>query len=427
MERKNIYLSFIVLFFFAFSACSQDTLNTLELKIVEAGELSLPSKNKTDPTVVQYVEKENILMLVFNNSDSIYIWDIKTKELIAQLSIGYKFSLNSVTYLSKDSIYCFYNPPHREEDSSIVRIDINGQIKEFLKLENTPLYLSDRVNAEDEKYYLNYNFDKYIIHNNQLFLTFNRYGSEPIGSPDFNINKEFVAGHLNLKNNVFIRHNNVEPPFLYEKAFYPTRAKKSYSVIGHNGTIIYAYAHTNVVREYYISEDSVKSYRFRSILTDSVFPLKEVSTSSFSGEQFNYGLIYYDKYRKYYYRTLQLPKNKFGILHSFIVADTSFRHIAEGSIPKGFNNLALFFTKDFIYSYNYDKTQTKEDSIVFTKYKPRFVHNNSEAICSAFEAKQLNLKRPQEITQYIEKYHHIKGQQLCCCYSACFLELSFLC
>ncbi len=415
--KKKISILYIFIFLFLFYSCDYKKNNRykyIELQEIDTIALMLSdSKSNVEYDFQIYNNNNNTnkLLILYVNNLNLYIYNLSTKKLLKEIKL--KKPIFSFYYLSKDSIFLLYQTAYFYDycDTVLAIIDENGSIKKTFGINDEHFLTQNNIISEKQFYYPNTTFHKILYFDKKIFFNISKNYFYYLGDSASRSDNFANAAYIDLKTEKinFIFFPKYYPP---ENYFYPRNFSTKSICLSHNNLPMMAYRFTNYLNEYDYNKDIIISHYVKSDNFDTIMPsIDEKELSQFNYND-NYGklwFVFYDMYKKLYYRMIILPEKYFD-KNLLIAFDTNFTKIAEGFIPKHFGN-HMIIENDGIIFWNSKKTFENEGYIVFTKYKINFIESKDSLIDLQKQMKEIgtcNNKIEKNVTKNIDEYLNLK-------------------
>lgn len=414
MNKFTVFYTnyFIILFLttMLFESCAQNS-QTANAVFTEINQVVLPVSDSrfVAPYDVQ-LSDDLSKIYVYLNRNYIYIYDLPEKKLTDSILLPSKFPLYSFNLIDKDRILLLFNPASDKfynHDHTLFLINTKGDVLNDFSIVETPAISSKKDETPDSAYYVSLLFQKLQYCEDRAYINFYKYATTNIGDTDYDYQNSFIPGFINVENGKFTAISNIKIPEIRQGEYVPIDVEYVETKIGHNGNPIYAFAHTDLLLEYNLQNNTIIKHRLKYSKIDTIAPSKQICSGTLANSNFKYSYLYFDNYRNYYYRLIQLPENKYGKWkYAFVVADTSFNVLGEGMIQEYINPSKLFFSQDYIWSYNSPKTYSEKGKVVFSKFQLDF-NKLSLDTCSFNSIQKQNNANNKHIAEYLKNYTHI--------------------
>ena len=332
-----IYLSVIIFLFFSCHSQKNENLNLIQFE--KKKEVSLTAENGIKNFPYSYrLSEDSLYHTLYNRiTKQLVTYNLYTGKVIEEIPFDFfKFQdLKAFKYYNKDSIFLAFNASaisrSHFHDSSVMIINNIGEIKKVFNFKNSPVCCSyNHFSVIDSFISLPAPFTELYYHDNKIFFSLMKI-KHKIGNSFSEKIKLPIAGHYDLIDDKIITYDELKGiPFFKEGRFYHRLNKITQIVLSNKNIPIMAFGHTSLIYKYNYEQNKKSIYRIKSELVDTIKPNKECETENCK-DYFNafYGKIYYDKYRKQYYRFVTLPVKKEDSPYrknnrkkSLIVADT---------------------------------------------------------------------------------------------------------
>jgi len=431
--QKNILLFIIITISFSCSYKNRDKLYfdfNKEIKIIKIVEFEkFKSIEIPFDTLMKYefkkVNESNFIISGYkNNTNKIYTYfiNIKTNKVIKKI-IDFQFDLSEpydFGYINKDSIFLLYPPAYRNfyHDSILLLINDKGELKKSYSFNNVPVLCKNNPQYEnsDEAIYLNSNiYEPYTFIDDKIFMMYSNKTSV-LGDPAYS--NILSAGYIDTKTEKFYPIKFEYPDIEYGKTYFPEYNKYFVSVLGKKDHILYGFYYTPTIIDYNYKTDKFEKHSIKSSIYDTIYPSlteKDVPGGfDFDIPHPKYFNLYYDKFRKLYFRIIMAPK-EYNRKFSVIINDERFNFVGEGFSPKGFQ---FFFTKNYIISMGNKDKKPPKGKMYLTFYKLKYRDGTNQELISEIKAEKIDIKfinKP--VTHYIKNNTNIKDKT----YTATFM------
>ncbi len=179
-------------------------------------------------------------------------------------------------------------------------------------------------------------------------------------------------------------------PFFKTGRYYYRLNSFSFLTISNKNNPIYSFRHTPLLYEYDYKKNIIHKHRIKSVLVDTILPNKEYKKKMDDIYNAQYNTMYYDKYKKQYYRFVTLaakendiPFRKNNRKISMIVADLNFNVIGEGILPDNLSLLSVIISKDGIWF----KNSKNKENITFELYTLNYKEGTKQDLVKEYNKK----------------------------------------
>ena len=318
----------------------------------------------TYPYSVKFIENNQKLLVKFYEIDTLYLFDLESKNLINKIPLNHSLNFDNVEYINKDSILIFSSGIDKYYyDTAIVVIDINGQIKHSYGLYNKNIISSLYFDLShlDEKIYFDQFFPIFISENSTinskayfvLNIDHKKFLSEPttpvLGYYDFNKNKTIIYNDITYP---------VEKPL---KVFnYPENIlKTNLSIIPNKKEIWLSFAFSPIVYKINPETDEKQKIIFESKWLDASSVYNKNTSPTFNS--FIFGKIYFINSLNKYVRLISQKINE-NMYYSIVTYDDKYNYIGEEFITK--NDLPQFQANDIYYNAEIENDSLKVEQLI---------------------------------------------------------------
>lgn len=423
---KIILLNIFIIIFLSFYSCDNN-YSTLQFFLQDTLVLNLPDSNLQDVYYCQEINNGDttFLLLYFNNTPYLYLFNINSKEFKKKIPI-YKYFRNDLKYqyINKDSIWIFGSSSiNYNSDSSLMVIDDNGTIKHIIKLNHPKFVNTKNYNLFDNNSGLtNESFDTCIflsffnlsdLISNDNNIYFSCLYSKKVYNDIYN-NKNNYPLYMayNIKNNELTANYKLwfpETKNLYPRGYYHQTVDYSKS-----NDVLISFRYTPFI--YKVSSNGIaEKIKCKSNLFDN--NLDEVNNTN---ELYSH-LIYCKKYNKYI-RFFIPDRNIYSDKSIIITFDSNFNYIGETVFgikkfsPFNINDHWFYFEiknkKLYIIrlSLKWIKTNLKKEKNILNQIKEEFIKKYQNEICYLNPNNKTTIKY--NINDYLKKLN-IKDSTLC--------------
>ncbi len=305
-------------------------------------------------------------------------------------------------YINDDSIFIIENTTKSFgfHDSAVLQINYAGKIIRNYNFDSSLFitrnnYLSKN---QDSAFCIASNYKSWNnFYDGKLFLHIDSY-INAFGEKD--CKNVPIIGYIDTKADTFATLDIHYPAVNFGQEFFPYEFKYFNSTIDDKANLILSFPYTPEMIVYNINDKTQKKVILKSKLVDTVYSFSNINEVDHNW-QFNYPMydaVYYDKYRKYYYRLLRLPKDYKTARFIVIVADSNFNYIGEGFVPHK-DAPILIFTKDNFFTISLDGNKE-----IFSYYDINFSDGtNQKLITEVKKYKQREEKAVKNKAGYFEE------------------------
>ncbi len=426
MRNLTSYTIVFILVFLLLEACAQAKQPNAAI-FSEIDELSLPLTDpKYNSPYTAQLSDDSTQLYVHFNRNKIYIYNLHDKQIADSILLPSKSQLMSFNIIGRDSILLLFNASahkYYNHEHTLFLINKKGEILKDYSMEQSPAITSQGQRDSETGYCTVLLGQQLQYSNDKIYLNFYKYDDKNIGEADYPYKNSFIAGYMNKNTGDFSSSPSVQVPFLKKGEYFPRDVEYVETKIGHNGNPIYAFAHTDLLLEYNPAKMSVTEHHMKYSQADTIAPLNVADEGRLAKKKFKYSYLYYDKYRNYYYRFIQLPENKYGQWkYGFVVADTSFNVIGEGILPDNMTASMIFFSEDNIWSVNLPKTYEEKGSVVFSRSHLEF-NKSGNALCNVNSGGSAQEKSVYRIEDYLKNNAKISDST----FAAIIIPISYSC
>ncbi|NSW45911.1 MAG: hypothetical protein HPY79_08880 [Bacteroidales bacterium] len=319
----------------------------------------------TYPYSVKFIENNQQLLVKFYEIDTLYLFDLKSKNLINKIPLNHSFNFDGFNYINKDSILIFSSGVDKYYyDTAIIVIDINGKIKYSFGLNHKNIISSSYFNLShlDEQTYFNQLFPYFISENPcinskvyfVLNIDHNKFLSEPttpvLGYYDFNKKKTIVYNDISYPVEKKIKVFN-----------YPENiTKTSLSLIPEKNEIWLSFSFSPIVYKINPETDEKQNINFACKWIDASSVFDKNATPEYNS--FIYGRIFYIKSLNKYIRYISRRIND-EFFYSIVTYDDKYNYIGEEFIDE--NKFFRFQAHDI-----YFNAEIENDSFIVKQLCP---------------------------------------------------------
>jgi hypothetical protein len=347
------------------------------------------------------------------NSSLLILRDIKNNtESKLNLHMDLTHVMN-FKYISNDSIFLHIN--NWNNDSCMMLVDAQGQIKRVYSFKNAPVYSVEnpQYTVDDPPANVSFNYlEDFPYKDGKIYLVFEPWNSL-FNSKKKNMNIP-LAGYIDTKSNTF-HEINIHYPDLSENDYYYSANAEIFCTFAHDGDILYGFKHSPTIIKYNPKTKVQKTIRLKSTIFDTIYPANSEKDipKGFNMPYHEYYHIKYDPYRKMYFRFINMPSDFGKYKFSIMVADTNFHLIGEGFLPE--QSGSLYFTKDYLINQHASYSGNTIDKIVFSEYKLSFRKGTNQELISAVKKLKISKKKTTDkpLTHYVKTFGKTDSDNYC--------------
>jgi hypothetical protein len=365
------YLFILILVIFI-TSCQSSTDNfSANYTLIPSDTLLLPfdsgSKAHSSSINFFYYKNKPTLMIFSELNDNLLFYDLESKKIIRKTTLA-RQGKNSIGAGKVGA--CYIN-----EDTLIVStssyqlsiIDIEGNLK-FKKSLLNPNFLEQPKTGT--------NFPA-ILNNDKLLIgTIPYIDTEKIEE----FKKAFCLIQIDFKTSSTIPITKY--PNSYQKGLYGANFafNFSYTFNPNNNKIVWSFPIDDSLYVQDTSTNKIESYHCPSKYFSEIAPSKEKNMqdasiyTKFYIQSNSYGPIYYDKYRKVYYRfaergvdEIRYKEKKWWKYNTIIILNEKFEKIGETEISENATNIQCFVSEKGFFIYEYQEKE--EDNFAFIRYE----------------------------------------------------------
>lgn len=371
LRNESITLYFLL--FMVLQGCLQEQSNENNHSLKKTGSKEFPLDEDTGPVSldVNYVENETGGLYVHFNSyrSKFLLYNYSTGTLKKKISFIKTYPPPScANFYNCDTIIFIYD----SERNIIILLDSLGN--EFRKIDTNVEKFNFTKRSISCK-----TFNPLLFRGDKIFYSHLLYTE---GYPKSSKYELSLGGAFNI--NTGIRDNFIYfPDFYFQANWGYTNYRQIYHCFNEDEMIV-SFAAADFLYKYSLNTYSLDSVRATSQYIKKIEPLStksEINTNLEKSARYfasnpSYGPVYYDKYRKVYYRFAELPRKKgefdpndpMGSVRkpqSIIILDKDFRKIGETKIGDKYIILNTIITPDGILL---NRLETDETKIIYDIY-----------------------------------------------------------
>ncbi len=350
----------------------------------------------TYPYSVKYIEDEQQLLVNYYNFNYLYVYDLKSRQLLNKINFPRRFNFDNVEYINKDSILLFLSGVDKYYyDTSIVVINYTGKIKSAygIKHENILNYSTCDLQKLDQQTYLSYLFPIYcfdnICYKNNVYFALNCAQEKFLENKFISVYGSFDLASKNVSINNQLTYPVKKPISTFN--FPENILKTNINIVPEKAELLVSFAFSPYVYKHDLDKDKGVFVCLNSKLPDTSW----VYQADKNGHTYFYGKVSFVEPINKYIRFVTLKVND-EIIRSIVTYDEKFNYIGEMLTDLSIKTInGKYFSADIVH-----------DSLIISEYRP---------VEAAFDATKLEHELKKKIpkpTQNLETCNLIKNNSI---------------
>jgi hypothetical protein len=350
-----------MVFFFG-SSCTKEKKEIILKKeksvIIDLKNEAIFNRTPYIAQITQSTTGEDILIANFFDAEFLYFFDLNNGSILKKIPIGER-RLENFHYISNDSIFLLYSNQYNDgyiDSTNFVRINTEGNVLNYYKIEHPNIPNSDNDSIEKEKAFYPICQSASLPSTNE-FAVFDlaKWYPEKIGSKAFMEQKTPVLATYNYQNHDLNICEDYWYPGIEENIYYPGQYHSYSTCLSSKGNPLSRFYFSGTVYEWDVKNNKLIPHQFKSQLIDSIYPISEPRTNFTNELEAQYRDINYNPYSKKYFSVLWFNPNIYGYgAYSLIITDEDFNYLGEIFNPN-IGTWAPLFTEDNIIGFNVEQ------------------------------------------------------------------------